>query len=161
MTNEKPNAYTIIEILVALSIAGIIFSAGFVSFRDFSRRQTLFGAGRALMSDLRLAQGYSLIGKKPDDTKCSGLNTLNGYQFFVDGAAGQYIVRASCTAGTVDVKTVALTSDISISAPSPNPILFKSLGEGTNLSSDATIILTQASTNKTVQVKVTPGGEVK
>ncbi len=159
--SEMPRAgYTIIEILAVLSIAGVIFASGFASFRDFSRRQLLSGSLRVLRGDLRLTQEYALIGKKPNDAKCTGLNLLNGYRFFVNSAS-QYIIRAYCTGGQVNIKTVDLPSDLTILTPSPNPITFKSLGQGTNLSVDAVVTLTQVSTGKTESVTVTKGGEIK
>lgn len=154
--------YTIIEILVALSITGIIFGSGFVSFRDFSRRQLLNGTVRSLKTDLRLAQEYALIGKKPDDAKCNEPNFLYGYRFFVR-TSSQYIIRAYCSPvpGQVNVKIVDLPSDISISAPSTNPITFNALGEGTDLTGDVTITVTQLSTGKALPIIVSMGGEIK
>lgn len=152
--------YTIIEVLVALSILGIIFSVGFTSFRAFSRRQLLAGAVRSLKGDLRLAQGYALIGKKPDDPACAGASLLNGYRFFVN-SSNQYIIRAYCSGGQADVKIVDLARDLSLSSPSPNPITFKALGEGTDVTTDATITITQLSTGDTGSVLVTQGGEIK
>ena len=43
--------YTLIEILVGLAIIGLLFSFGFVSFRDYSRRQTLAGAVKEVQGD--------------------------------------------------------------------------------------------------------------
>lgn len=154
------DGFTIIEVLVALSITGLIFSAGYVSFRDFSRRQVITGAVRSIRGDLRLTQEYSLIGKKPDDIKCTGANILDSYGFFVS-AADQYIIRAYCSGGVVDVKTVDLANDLEISSPFPNPILFKALGAGTNLTAEVTITILQLSTQNSSQLSITPGGEIK
>lgn len=158
--NNKSTGYTIIEILVVLSIAGIIFGSGFVSFRDFSRRQALVGAGRNLKGDLRLAQSYSLVGKKPADSNCDETKTLNGYHFYVS-SLGQYVIKASCSGVTVDVKTVDLAADVEISSPSPNPIVFKALGEGTNVVGTTTITLSQPATGHAIITAITQGGEIK
>lgn len=157
--------YTLIEILVALSIAGILFTSGFASFRDFSRRQLLAGSLRSLKGDLRLAQGYAFIGKKPPGGNCDDPSLLDGYRFFVFSST-RYIIRAYCSppGGQIDVKVVDLPSDVTIANAPPNPInpiTFKSLGEGTNLSVDTIIRLTQTSTGKTADVIVTQGGEIK
>ena len=163
-SERSATGYTLIEILVALTIAGIIFTGGYVSFRDFSRRQLLAGSLRSLKSDLRLAQEYALIGRKTASANCDGDDMLNGYRFFVSSGS-QYIIRAWCAApgAQVNVKTVDLPADITISTPSPNPILFKVLGEGTNIGigATATITLTQTSTTKSDSVIVTDGGEIK
>ena len=159
MTNEK-KGYTFIEILVALTIVGLIFGIGYVNFRDFARRQALTGMARSVMGDLRLAQGQALSGKKPSAAVCNSPNKLNGYNFRVNSASS-YQIEAACSGGNIVTKSVTLPADISISTPSPNPILFKILGEGTNLSANATITLTQAGTSNTRVVTVTSGGEIK
>ena len=118
-------AYTIIEILVSLAIVSLIFGAGYVSIRDFSRRQTLISVVRTVKGDLRLTQSYALMGKKPEDAKCDNPNVLDGYGLFVS-AVDEYIIRAYCSGGVIDVTTLQLPTDIEI-AISSNPIVFKTL----------------------------------
>lgn len=152
--------YTIIEILVAVSISAVIFVAGFANFRDFSRRQVLVSAVRSLKGDLRLAQEYALIGKKPEEVKCLEPNILDTYGFYVNNV-GEYMIRAYCSGGAVDVKVVEMAQDVEILTPNPNPITFKVLGEGNNLSASTDITLSQVSTGDTLKVTVSPGGEIK
>ena len=155
-------AYTLIEILVGITIIGLIFGFGFVSFREFSRRQALTGASKQIVGDLRLAQGEAAAGKKPDDIKCTGVNLLNGYYFRVSGASS-YEIQVNCSGGDVDVKTVNLPGDILIAAPSPNPVLFKALGQGTNIDQgeSATLTLTQAGTGSVTTITISSVGEIK
>lgn len=160
MTNENKKGYTFIEILVALTIVGLIFGIGYVNFRDFSRRQALSGTARSVMGDLRLAQEQALAGKKPSAAFCNSPNQLNGYNFRVNSSTS-YQLEANCSGGNVVTKSVTLPTGISLSTPSPNPITFKILGQGTNLSADATITLTQPGTSNTKQIVVTSGGEIK
>ena len=154
--------YTLIEILVGLTIIGLIFGFGFVNFRDFSRRQALFGAGRILTGDLRLAQQSALSGTKPSGANCNSPNLLDGYAFRVVSST-RYVIEAECSGGTIEVKSVEVTPDVSITAPSPNPILFKSIGQGTNIpeGDSSEIILSQIQTLNTVTVTVSDGGEIK
>ena len=160
MDRKSNAAYTLIEILVALTIVGLIFGIGYVNFRDFSRRQALAGTARSIMGDLRLAQEQALAGKKPVSAFCDSPNQLNGYNFRVINASS-YRLAANCSGGNVETKLVTLPADITISSPSPNPITFKILGQGTNLSADATITLTQTGTSNTRSITVTTGGEIK
>lgn len=159
MTNEN-KGYTLIEILVALTIIALIFSIGYVNFRDFSRRQALAGTARSLMGDLRLAQEQATAGKKPAVVACNLPNELNGFNFRVTGTSS-YQLEANCSGGNSLTKAVTLPTGVSVSTPSPNPITFKILGQGTNLSADATLTLTQAGTTNTRLVTVTSGGEIK
>jgi len=153
----KKNGYTLIEILVALTIIGLLFSFGYVSFRDFSRRQTISGVAKNIQGDLRLAQGNAITGQKP--VGCN--TTLDTFGFRVLTTAS-YAIEANCGATTVSVKSVSLPAGVSISTPTPNPLLFKILGQGTNLgATDWALILTQTGTGNTVTVTVTSGGEIK
>lgn len=152
--------YTLIEILVTLTIVGLIFSLGFVSFREFSQRQAVVAAARRIKADLRLAQEQALAGNKPPGAPCDSPNVLNGYNFKVVSPQ-TYEIEANCSAGAVRVKSVSISPEISMSIPSPNPITFKVLGQGTNVSGSTTISLTQAGTNYTQTLTVTSVGEIK
>lgn len=153
--------YTLIEILVGLTIIGIIFGVGFASFREFSRRQSLAGGVKTLVGDLRLAQEQAISGKKPEDVKCtSGL--LDGYNFRVVPPR-TYQIEADCTQGIVVVKTVTVSDDMTLFAPAINPILFKALGQGTNIPEGQEVVvnITQAGTNAVAPVTISAGGEIR
>ena len=151
--------YTLIEILVALTIIGLLFGVGYAGFRDFSRRQAIADAAKEIQGDLRLAQGEAITGKKPEG--CSDTKTLSGYGFRAD--TSKYSIEANCGGSVIIIKNVDLPPDITLLTPTPNPLLFKVLGQGTNLGSDVnwTLTLTQTGTGNTVTVTVTAGGEVK
>ena len=152
-TASKNHAYTLIELLVGISIISIIFSVGFASYRDFSRRQALTGITKAIVSDLRLIQQKSLSGEKP-----SSCTTLSGYQLDITSTT-TYNLVADCSTNVV-VKTVDLTeAGVTISS-NTDPIIFKVLGQGTNLTSEATITITNPKMNKSSSVIVGIGGDV-
>ena len=156
--------YTLIEILVALTIVGLLFGFGFVSFRDFARRQTISGAADSLRGDIRLTQSDAISGVKPDDINCNSPYVLLAYNFNIISSS-EYRIDAVCSgpSANVVVKDVVIPSDISISTPSPNPIQFKVLGQGTNIASgsNATINFTQTGTTNTAIVSVSSGGEIQ
>lgn len=156
------NGYTLVEILLALTVIGLLFSFGFVSFRDFSRRQAVADAAKEIQGDLRLAQGDALTGQKPDNPRCRFPKTLNSYSFNVLSNSA-YRIEANCVGVPVVVKSVTMPSDITISTPLPNPLKFKILGQGTNIGSGLTwtLTLTQAGTGNTVDVTVSWGGEIQ
>jgi len=151
--------YTLIEILVGMSIIGLIFSFGYLSYRDFSRRQSLASSVRRLKADLSLAQEKALSGEKPSSTACSGDGALNGYDFYADSNS-TYILQANCVGGLIDDKTVQVSDEITLIAV-PNRITFKVIGKGTNLTDSATITLTQAATGDTQVITVSSEGEIK
>lgn len=163
------SAYTLIEILIALTIIGLIFGIGYVNFRDFSRRQALAGVVRKIKGDLRVAQENATSGQKPADPskKCvdlTGATTplLNGYNFRVLPDAHTYVIQAACSGGTVDVKSVSVLSDNITISISQNPILFKVLGQGTDIGATPVLItLTQTGTGSQAVITVSSGGEIK
>jgi prepilin-type N-terminal cleavage/methylation domain-containing protein len=163
--------YTLIEILVGLAIIGLLFSFGFISFRDYSRRQTLAGAVKEVQGDLRFAQEDALSGLKPDDINCNydpvtlGGRFLNGYDFtVVSQNPAEYEIMASCSGGDAanPTKDVLLSSGITI-VPSQNPILFKVLGQGTNIpgGTSASITLSLTGLTDTATVTIGSGGEIQ
>lgn len=158
-------AYTLIEILVVLTIISLLFSFGYAGFRDFSRRQALASLSKQIQGDLRLAQQMSFSGKKP--TEC-GSNTLDGIRFGVTTTPPYlYRLRATCGGGSVTsdvIKEFIFSSDITpvVAQGSPNPLLFKVLGQGTNIDSgDWVLTLTQTGTGNVATVTVTTGGEIR
>lgn len=154
----RNSAYTLIEILVGITIIGLVFGFGFVSFREFSRRQAVAGAVKQIKGDLRLAQAYALSGKRPTD--CQADERLDGFSFTV--ISGQnYEIKANCA--TSVTKSMTLSGELSMSFPSPNPIIFKVLGQGTNipLGGNATITLTQTGTNNQAVITISASGEIK
>ncbi|MGA3292119.1 MAG: prepilin-type N-terminal cleavage/methylation domain-containing protein [Candidatus Microgenomates bacterium] len=152
--------YTLIELLVSLTIIGILFSVSYVGFRDFSRRQALTGVVKQVQGDLRLAQQDALSGTKPS----SGCNSLDGINFSIDSST-TYSIYYVCDGAVLPVPvkpTATLPPEISISNDT-NPIFFKGLGSGTNIpaGSQATITVTQIQTGSQANILVGSGGDVK
>lgn len=168
MTNESiflhknQKGFTLVEILVGLTIIGLLFGFGYVSFRDFARRQSLSGVAKSLISDLRLAQTNALSGIKPDNPFCNSPNTLQAWRVGFTSTT-QYRLVAVCSGGIVVIKTVDSPSDITMTLPAVNPIIFKVLGQGNNipLGSSVSIILTQAGTGSVQTVIVGSGGHIR
>lgn len=149
--------YTLVEILIVLTVMAIVFSGGYAGYREFSRRQNLAGVAKSIIGDLRYTQTLAISGKKP----AGCISYLDGYEFYVVNSM-RYEIRAKCS-GSPAGKVVDLPSGYSISSPSPNPILFKVLGQGTNIpnGSFATLIVTQSVTSKTFAISISYGGEIK
>lgn len=157
--------FNLIELLVAISIMGILFAAGYANYRDFSRRQVLQNMAKTVQGDLRLAQSTASSAKLPPDASCNTNGDLTGY-FFNVLANNRYEIRASCSGGAVSTvsKVVTLTNGITIASPYPvpNPILFKVLGSGTNITAaSTTITLVQSGTGDTASITISKEGKIQ
>lgn len=158
MYMTKKFGYTLIEILVVLSIVSTIFVIGYLSFREFARRQALAGAARGVHADLRLAQEQALAGQKPE-----GCTILVGYAFTVLDAS-TYEVTGVCSNSSFLIKTRDLPVGIVFEPiPVPNPVVFKILGQGTNIVSGSrtNFILLQEATGNQNTISVNWTGEIK
>jgi prepilin-type N-terminal cleavage/methylation domain-containing protein len=153
--NKKAKAFTLIELMVAIGLMLIIFTVALPNYRSYQRSKVLDKAYQDMVADIRLAQEYAISGNKP--TAC-GSDILQGYEVYY--ASGfRYQIRAVCGGNYVYVKTVDLND---VTQSSFNPIGFKVLGEGTNISAGATrtITLTQSNTGNTKTIYVESGGEI-
>lgn len=157
------SGYTLIEVLVAISILSLLFLAGMASYREFSRRQALVSVVRQVKADLRLTQQYAIASKKP-----AGCTVLDGYYFRVV-PSDRYRISYYCDPTATLEKEVVLPSGITISGLAPNltpsnTIWFKTLGDGTNIPTvpgSTVITITQTTTSESLTVTVTSGGEIR
>lgn len=160
----KNSGYTLIELLVAMTIGITVFTVGFAGYRDFSRRQTLGGITKRIKTDLRTAQQLATSGQKPSGVTCTRLvsydfDRINSYRY--------QIIAVCDNSGTLTrnmVKDVDLTTSVSFTSSATgldvaDPISFKVLGQGTNLISDVTIAVTMLS--YTDNITVGKGGDIK
>lgn len=154
------SGFTLIELLVVLIISSVLFGLGYANFREYSRNQELKNVVEKIKLDIRKAQGFALSGKKPEDLGCL---VLDGYKFEV-GASDKYSILAICNNNgsefSVDLDDIETQGDYSLS-PSGANVLFEAIGHGTDLDSDLTVTVTQSVTERSVNIVVTPGGEIK
>lgn len=86
--------FTLIELIVVMSIISLIFGIGIVRYQDFNRTQTIKSANLNLKNNLRDIQAKASAGVKP----ATGCTTLLGYQvWWVDNST--YRARAYCSDG--------------------------------------------------------------
>jgi prepilin-type N-terminal cleavage/methylation domain-containing protein len=144
--------FTLIELLVTISIAAILFGIGVAQYNQFNRQQIFSQAVLNLKNNLRLAQNNALTVKKD----CLG--TLDGYE--VAFSPTSYSFRAKCGVNYGGSTTINLPSSITITTfPSPNPILFKVLSQGTNIPGSTNIVLSGFGRIQTITV--TSVGEIR
>lgn len=146
--------YTLVELLVGISIVAVVFAVGFVSYREFSRRQSLTGVTKQLVGDLRLAQQLALTGQKPTTGSCT---TLVGYVISRTSSTS-YDLIADCSNADYVIKTIDMPIDTTISVGN---VTFKVLGQGTDRTSPLTFTITNTSTGVSQDITVGIGGDMQ
>ena len=120
--------FTLIEILVTLSIIGIFLAASLVYYQSFNRRQIINQAAKDLDSNLRLAQSRALAGEKPQGW-CDGEGeTLAGYRLeFISEI--DYQISAVCSNADIKLTKIIQLPD-AVVGPSGTGVLFRVLAQG-------------------------------
>jgi prepilin-type N-terminal cleavage/methylation domain-containing protein len=156
--------YTLLELLIVVSIMVFIFVMGFNSYRDYQRRQALESGVRQVRADLSLAQTYAITGRKPDSSPDNICETtaLKGYAF-VRLDSDTYKIDAQCEGGNYTVRdSIAMPSDTQITSVSESDtIIFNVLGRGVNRTGDTTIVIRSIAASTTSQIIITKSGEIK
>ena len=153
MLNVK-TGYTLIEVLVGLAIIGLLFTIGYAGYRDFAKRQVLNNAYEELKINLTLARQLALSGEKP--SACGGNFLGNELRISSDGTS--YSIHLKCQSTATTKKTINLPSGITISGTSP--IRFNLLGQGTNLTANTDITVTQLN-GGSKKITITQQGTIK
>ena len=110
---KKSSGFTLVELLVVISIICILSVVGIASYINFSRSQTVTQAARKIVQDMRLAQSLANNNQKPEPNVCfNGCKTLDGYTFSLDHDTGKYDIFAYCinpteTCGSIKSETLA------------------------------------------------------
>lgn len=114
----KP-AFSLIELLVVITIFMIVASLLSASYVTFERNQRLKNAALALKSDIRLAQNNALSGDKGPGGLCPATSTLIGWYVTVALNASSYSITGDCKGASetaFGTKTVSLPKGVTITA---------------------------------------------
>ncbi len=127
-----PSGFTLVELIVAVSIFMILTTIGFVSYSDFNRRQQIVQSAKNVQLVFREAQKKARVGEKPE-----GCDSLRGYR--VQSAANLLSLNliGVCVNGSYTVKTVELPHQTQLSAAVD--LTFNVLAGGVTLNSGGSL----------------------
>lgn len=159
---------SVIELLVVLVIISILFGVGFMSYRDYARKQTVTAAARQMESDIRLARQMAFEGRKPEAEGCDNddddgtIDVLNGYVLEVDEANSTYNIYAVCNGNQNYMlkEDVGIGKGLSLDSEPANIIMFKSVGQGVVIpvagehSNNITVTITQQTTGYNAELNI-------
>jgi type IV fimbrial biogenesis protein FimT len=145
MRRVNASGFTIVEMMIALAISGVLVAVAVPSFQSTIARARLEGAVNVLAVDLQYARSES-IGRRSTATL-----TVN-----TGGASYTLAYVDPSSASTVTLKTVTLPTDVSISAT--GAVTFSSLR---GLSDAQTFTIASSRTSEQLQVLTNASGRVR
>jgi len=154
---NRQKGFTLIELLIVITIFGILFSTGYRSYLQYVQKQFLLKQARSVENLIKKASTYASTGKKT--TACTTF--LDGYRINWDSLNSKFDLNEVCSNANVSVAdsvTIDTTSH-SVSITS-NPIMYKTLGQGTNLAADSVITITQIQSSRSITITIKRTGEV-
>lgn len=101
------SGYTLIEILIVVTLIGLLTGASIAGFNALNSRQTVISAGKEIVSMMRTAQQRASAGIKPENC-----DQLEGYSVSALALAQDYALSGVCTNRTVVIKTAKLPVNV-------------------------------------------------
>ncbi|MBN1168789.1 type II secretion system protein [Candidatus Woesebacteria bacterium] len=145
-------AFTLIEILVAISIMAILFTIGIANFRGVQRSKSLDAVKNQIIGDLRQAQEYAQASFKP----CTG--ELQSVEFSVT-SENSYEVTVNCDDGAPNSSSVkAITLNTYTLSPNTGSVEFYPVAGG--VSGSLTITISSSTTTETSTITINDAGEI-
>jgi type II secretory pathway pseudopilin PulG len=149
-TTTRPG-FTLLELLISVTIMMLLVGLGVASFITFNERQQLTGAAKELQEFFRSAQTRARTGDVP-----AGCGTFSGYnvQMAIDNPSAQLF--AVCSTGDI-LRSEKTLSGGARPTVGINMTFINLRGGVTNAS---TVVLRLPSGTLTYSFKVTAGGEI-
>ncbi|MBU2577211.1 prepilin-type N-terminal cleavage/methylation domain-containing protein [Patescibacteria group bacterium] len=142
--------FTLVELLIVISVTAIVTAIGIASYVDFNRAQIVNQAAKKIVQDLRMAQSLATNNQKTPG--CSG--TLNDYTFERNGLS--YSIKINCSPNYTETVKTGNVSGVALSGFTIAK--FKVLRQGVVMTEGNN--LTVAGFGKSKMVVVEPGGAI-
>jgi len=145
--------FTLVELLIAMSILVTLLGAGLASFNSFNRRERLKQTALTLKSTLRLAQTKAISVEKPT----SGCTDFVGMR--IRFTVNSYSMEHECSPEGIvgDADTITFSGGI-VFSPVPSDFTFMTQTNTINIDSPASLTIINGS--ETYNLTVSPNGSV-
>jgi prepilin-type N-terminal cleavage/methylation domain-containing protein len=170
MNRKKIFGFTLVELLIVVSVIAIMSSLGIAAYVNFNRTQIIVQTTDKIISDLRLAQSLASNNQRPtrpddptDKQGFCGSAALSGYSFRITGdhSYGLFAVCSSTPLSEMNIHSVTVPSVIHLT-PLDWRADFKVLRQGVSFSRPGTNITVGNEFNKPVkEIIVGEGGEIR
>jgi len=114
--------YSLVELLVVISILGVIGTVSIASFVKFNDRQVVEGAVADVSSFYNLARQRALSQIRP--TQCLANQSLRGYQVVLNTLSGSYQLNGLCGNSNYTISQKTLPTGVTFATTSPTSITF-------------------------------------
>lgn len=159
--------YTLVEVLIGLMLFGFLFAGSYTAYREFISRQAIDRSIADLKKTVAEAKQYALSGEDPNN-KC-GNNSIVGYRIKIPYTPQfqilySYTLEIVCSDGaSYFVKFVSLQSGATyrLVGGTPTSVTFKTLGQGTDLTSNIQLNFIHSTYGGQRTVTITPAGVVQ
>lgn len=155
MTYQR-TGYALIELLIVIFIITLFSALSLAYYRSFDEQRKLDAGAKQLMEVLSLA---SKKANSSDLTPNSSCTDFRGYRVLIESPA-TYTLEFNCAESYQLIQRQTTQPGISLSG-SGTSILFKPLSSGTNLTTEAAIVINNSSNGKCTVVQVNPIGTVE
>lgn len=146
--------FTLVEILVTISLILIISWFGVAYYSSFNQRQNVEQAAKKIVSDLRLAQNMATSQEIP-----SGCLNFEGYFFNVDLNAATYKIESICNpVSTRSIHKEVVLNGVTLSGFTM--VKFKSLGKLPEFVNEKKFMTVTGSNNYSRTITVGDSGEI-
>lgn len=112
--------FTLMELLIVFALMSMLTVAGVSSFLSYGKTQSLQTSVSDVVAELNLARSRAINQVKP--VQCA-TNTLEGYLFYLNIAAGRYELLVRCGAD-YSLEKKFLPANISFTSDSMTSVLF-------------------------------------
>jgi prepilin-type N-terminal cleavage/methylation domain-containing protein len=171
MTARK--GFTLVEILVSVSVIGLLLGLGLAQYSRFNRRQIVEQAARNLIQSLRLAQNKALSGEKDCSSGvCGGNDDVCGNdatdpndneltRWCVSFNANGYQIFGDCEGNYFRTKNYNLPEKVTFQ-PIPGDLCFLPVGQGVTFAGPgSSLAINLSGYDLTKTVTVYQSGEIK
>lgn len=162
--------FTLIEILIAITISVVVIGVGAVRYRDFNRVQTVRNAGATLKNNIRDIQSRALSQIKPQVSACTStcgtppaVSVLTGYNLSYTGL-NTIKSEAVCSCGSSGVFTTYTLPQGLVFHSAFTSTQFQILGQGATQDIDNIQIRTEGTVGSDTQwyaMCISTSGDVK
>lgn len=150
---KSKRGFTIIELLVVVTIMLVMLGGGIAAFIKFNEKQKAISGGKLILEQLRSAQTLARIGEKP-----TGCTKLEGYRVssYVEAGTTKIKVSPVCLPAISSADKITPLPD-GVTLESSFNISFRGLHGGTNDPETKIVVK-----NNTIiyELTVTKGGEI-